>query len=323
MTGSTCWCSPRLRRWRPFALALACVLGQAACSDDDVSPAAQDAKVGDAHPADSTSGDAAADAVQADAGVKDALTDGGGAGVTDGLVVDGGPTDAGVADGGGSDAGAADGGAVDGGTPDAGPSDAGSADAADGAGASPSFPFQTVPGATNEALRVVFDLGFEDAETADEAATMKQARDAALAAVAQDLPGARTALLAALEQLAPDDYMRMAALAPLLREVGDAPELVGHLQGVVMTAPDPEAGDHEVPGDEMKRQIASRILLHLARNGSAAARTAILSAVAAPDAYTAMSAIRYTYLLSPDRREAQRSMRALMDPSRVWLLYRF
>lgn len=314
------WCVVRMSGRRgALALALVCALGASGCGKDEAGASAQDTNGADTHGADTAGVDATADVTAPDGGELDgaqADAGGGDSGVTDAAGGDSVVSDATSADSIGADSAVGDSAGADASASDGGGSDAGEA-------APAPFPFQTEPGATNDALGTVFDLGFKDAETPEEAAAMKAERDAALVLIAKDLPGARAALIAALATIAPDDYMSMAALAPVLREVGPWQAAIDDLLDVVMTEPAGDVDKHEVPGDEMTRQIAIRVLLHYARAGDSASRAALLKAVAAPDDYTAMSAIRYTYLLSTNRREAQRSMRALMDKSRVWLLYKY
>ncbi|GMV41565.1 MAG: hypothetical protein AMXMBFR64_32810 [Myxococcales bacterium] len=284
----------------------------AACPDDPSAPPADTGAVLDV--SDAGASDAkAADGVQTTDAGTDAAAD-----AASGIdAPDAGPHD--TADSSGAldttDAGDAQAG-------DAGPVD--TSDGAEDTAAPPDFPFKTAPGPTNGALLELFEVAHRAATTAEEATAMHEQRAAAQAAIEKDLEGARAALLASLDTLAPDAYMGMASLAPLLRATGPSPALVGALSDIVMAPPSAEdPASHDVPPDEIKRGIAMEVLQSWARAGDGGAYGAIVAAVAAPDAYTAMLAIRHTYTNSADRRDAQRMMRGLLSPDRVFLLYRY
>jgi hypothetical protein len=196
------------------------------------------------------------------------------------------------------------------------------ADSADVAPKPKEMPFLVEPGPINEDMKEVWALGFKDAEDEEEAKALFDARKAAMAALAAHPDEVREKLAEGLGFLDPSNVHGLAALVPLLNEFGDDPKVIGKLSEISMGEPGGQPGAREVPDDEVFRRIAVDVLGNLARKGSAGARDALIGAAGAPDPYTALGAVSTVYRVTPDRRMAQRKMRAAMSPDRHWMLYR-
>ena len=183
--------------------------------------------------------------------------------------------------------------------------------------------FLKEPGQVNEAMKLIWDQGFADPADPEEASEAMAERQAAAMLLLQNEGEAHAALEAAFGTVKPPDYSTYASLVSLLRLLGNTPPLIGAMRDVVVAEPLGDTLDHDVPPDELARQVVLDVLLYHARKGSEDARDALLEAVQAPDLRIAATAVRCFYLVSPERREAQREMRETMNPERHWLLYRF
>jgi hypothetical protein len=186
----------------------------------------------------------------------------------------------------------------------------------------PRFAFLTAPGEVNAALKTLLEGGTTAPRTPEAAAAAIAASDAAKAVIGQNLPETRTALLAALQGLPPDDEAGYTALAPIVQVAGDEPGILDHLKTLLLATPRGEEEEpHATPHDELVRHIALEQLAHHAVNGSAAAKERLLAVVQSPDPTIQSLAILHVYRVSPDRRLAQRTMRPLLAPTQRYLLY--
>ena len=186
----------------------------------------------------------------------------------------------------------------------------------------PSFAFQTEPDEPSHALATLLEQGGRVPRGRDNVSEAIAERARAIAVVEQNPEESRAAVLAALRNLEPGDVGRHAALGTLVEVVGDAPEILDHLRGLLLAAPaTPRSTADVVPPDRQVRHIVLGLIHRLAGRGSAAARDALLAAVQSPDDEICAGAVGRTYALSRDRRAVQRAMRALLPADRHHLLY--
>jgi hypothetical protein len=184
------------------------------------------------------------------------------------------------------------------------------------------FRFLTEPGEVNGALKTLFEQGAMAPHTSDAARAAQQDIDTAKGVINQHLAEARAELLDALGVLGADDEGGYAALGPIIEVAGDAPEILDHLAGLLMSPPrGQELFPHVIPGDELVRHLALAQLAGYAGKGSEAAKARILEAVGSPDPGIQAMAVLHVYAFSPNRHLAQRAMRSRLGPQSRHLLY--
>lgn len=185
----------------------------------------------------------------------------------------------------------------------------------------PPFLFLTATGATNEALRAIYELAQQAPRTEAAAAAAQQAKQSARGVLEADLPAARAALLAALANLREDDVANYTLLNSLLEIVGDSPEILDHLRDLLFRPAQAEEEHQGIPDDETVRQLAVAQLVHHAERGSSGARARLLESLAGPHPGIQAKAIATLYRLNPDRRLIQRAMREVLPLASQYLLY--
>ncbi len=187
--------------------------------------------------------------------------------------------------------------------------------------AQPPFPFLNKTGASNQALKGLFDLAADVPRTAEAAEAARQARNDFRATIAGNLPSASAELLAAMANLADDDVEGYTRLVSLLEVAGDTPEILDHLRNLLLR-PAMHAEVHQgIPGDDTVRHIAVSLLVHHAKKGSSAAQERLLASLASPHPSVQGVAISALYALNPNRRRIQGQMRQLLTPESQYLLY--
>jgi len=100
-----------------------------------------------------------------------------------------------------------------------------------------------------------------------------------------------------------------------------APLVWPHLEQLGMRPPPGHMGHLDPPGAIVK-QVALGQLARSARAGNERAAAHLLDLLGSPDQVVIESAIRAYYAAMPDRRGAQRTMRARLDESMHYLLFR-
>lgn len=185
----------------------------------------------------------------------------------------------------------------------------------------PPFAFLTETGATNEALKGIYDLADDAPRTGEAAKAARLAEQNFRIVIEGDLPTASARLLAALRNLADDDVEGYTRLSRLLEIAGDTPEILEYLRDLLLRASLHAEVHQGIPRDESVRQIAVAALVHHAKQGSAQAQAKLLESLAGPHPSVQAVAISTLYALNPDRRLIQRQMRQIVAPESEYLLY--
>ncbi len=185
----------------------------------------------------------------------------------------------------------------------------------------PALPFLLHAGAVPAALKTLVDLVKRAPRTPEAVRADIDARDAALAVLEADIGAARAEVLTALRASSRDDKIALLQMTKVLEVVGDAPEILDHLEGLLFEPERNEDFHQRTPADAVVRQLALAQLLYHAERGSEEARERLLDSVASPHLEVQAIAVARLYAMSRNRREIRQAMRALMAPESQYLLY--
>ena len=199
---------------------------------------------------------------------------------------------------------------------DAGPDASGSA-----------FAFLDHEGAAAEAMKALYESAQTAPTTQDEANDWLGRTIEAREALAEHRAEAQAELLAALQPLGIEDYAKLVLLTSLLEEVGDSPEILEQLHGLVQGPLTPAeqvpAGHDAVSDAELGRALCMEVLAHHARAGSPRAQELALQAATSPSLHVRAASVQVTLSIAPNRRLAQRALRELLPASNRYLVYQF
>jgi hypothetical protein len=186
----------------------------------------------------------------------------------------------------------------------------------------PPLPFLNGPGPVNEAMKTVWQAGFEAPQTTESAGLLNARVALAKRVLDANQAAARVILLASLRALGSEDFDGFRSLRPLVDHLGDDPTILAHLEGLLAGVPSRSGGSEAVPPpDRLVRQLAVSEIADLGQNGSRRAAALLADLVQGPDPAVVAVAVRTYYALSSDRRLAQRELRRRMPPANRYLLY--
>jgi hypothetical protein len=185
------------------------------------------------------------------------------------------------------------------------------------------FPFVDGRGPVDQAMTAVWQAGFEAPQEAKAAAAQSARVAEATRVLLAHRTEAQATLLASLRGLRADDIEGHVSLGTLVGLLGDDAAVLGHLRGLLMTAPPrpPTRGDDVTHPNRLVRQLAVSQIADAARRGSQTARRLLPELVTSPDRIVVATAVRNYYALSPSRRLAQRELRERMPAANRHLLY--
>lgn len=177
------------------------------------------------------------------------------------------------------------------------------------------------------AMAQIWRAQFEVPASAEAANVAQQTRAEAEAIVRANSRKAAGYLMEALRSLSSSDAGGLTSLGPLLRLVGEQPEILAHFQLMLMQDAPPAgaagaAGEAPIPAPRLFRTVALAQVVHTAREGSDQAQEQLLELLRSRDFSIRSGAVQGIYKTSPIRRDAQRAMRSRLDPEDHYLLYR-
>lgn len=206
----------------------------------------------------------------------------------------------------------------------------------------PRYEFEKQPGPVNDALATLLDRDHPPAEGVEDAGARMTRIAAARQVVRANARTAAAAVIAELGKLPERDIEGHAELFSLLAVVADEDAAVQYWSRKVSSGtprpprtrreprkkektpdqPRLQRSEREDPEAQI-RYLAIAHLYRAARAGNEKARAAILEAAGSPHRDMRISAVQYTYALTPQRWKARRELEKRLPRSDQYLLYRY